>query len=113
MGGDVALQLALDHPDVVAGLVLISPGGLALRLGGRLHRTGVWAMTLLPDALLRPLARFANLFAGAAMKALVADPSSLPPSRGPDCGHWGSATSRACSPPCSKASWLRSTGCEE
>lgn len=36
-------------------------------------------MTLLPDAVLVPLARFANLFARTAMRALVADPQSLPP----------------------------------
>lgn len=78
MGGDVGLRLTLEHPDVVAGLVLIGPGGLAPRLGGRLSHTGIWAMTLLPDALLVPLARVAGLFAGTAMRALVADPQSLP-----------------------------------
>lgn len=78
MGGDVALELALDHPDVVAGLTLISPGGLAPRLGGALPHAGIWSMTLLPDALLVPLARVANQFSEIAMKALVSDPSSLP-----------------------------------
>ncbi|WP_081684160.1 alpha/beta fold hydrolase [Granulicoccus phenolivorans] len=78
MGGDVALQLALDHPGLVRGLVLISPGGLTSRLGGRLAHSAVWTLTLLPDRVLVPLARFANRFAGTAMKSLVSDPATLP-----------------------------------
>jgi pimeloyl-ACP methyl ester carboxylesterase len=35
MGGDVALNVALGQPDRPAALVLVAPGGLAERVGGR------------------------------------------------------------------------------
>lgn len=78
MGGDVALNVALRHPTFVAGLVLIAPGGLAERVGGRVTHRLAWASARLPDALLLPLARFANRFTRSALRAIVHDPATLP-----------------------------------
>ncbi len=79
MGGDVALNLALDHPGRVAGLVLVAPGGLVPRLGGPLTQHAAWLAARAPDWLLLPAARFANRFVRAALRAMVADPATLPP----------------------------------
>jgi len=79
MGGDVALTLALAHPDRVAGLVLIAPGGLAARVGGRATHTAAWLAARSPDWLLLPAARLANRFVGTALRAIVKDPATLPP----------------------------------
>jgi pimeloyl-ACP methyl ester carboxylesterase len=79
MGGDVALNLALDHPEDVAALVLISPGGLVPVLRNHIVQFAAWAVAQLPDPLLFPLARFANRFVDQALAAIVNEPSSLPP----------------------------------
>ncbi|SDH75052.1 Pimeloyl-ACP methyl ester carboxylesterase [Agrococcus jejuensis] len=79
MGGDVALRLALRHPDAVASLVAIAPGGLVARVGGSALHALAWAGTRLPDALLRPLTRAAGRFAGATIRGFVSDPATLPP----------------------------------
>jgi pimeloyl-ACP methyl ester carboxylesterase len=79
MGGDVALHLALRHPSLVSGLVLIAPGGLVPVLRNPAVQLSAWLASRLPDALLVPLARLANRFAGRAVRGMVADPSTLPP----------------------------------
>jgi len=79
MGGDVALNLALAHPERVAALVLVAPGGLVPLLRDRPTQWLAWLAAQLPDALLLPLGRFANRFAGSALKAMVHDVRSLPP----------------------------------
>jgi pimeloyl-ACP methyl ester carboxylesterase len=78
MGGDVALHLALRHPERVAGLVLIAPGGLVDRVGGPVAHTAAWLATRLPDGILLPLARFANRFARSTMRSIAKDPTTLP-----------------------------------
>ncbi len=78
MGGDVALNLALDRPDVVAALVCIAPGGLAARVGGPVTQFSAWAAAQLPDWILLPMARFANRFVKYALNAMVTDPMTLP-----------------------------------
>jgi pimeloyl-ACP methyl ester carboxylesterase len=80
MGGDVAMNLALRHPGLVAGLVLIAPGGLMERVGNRklTHRAAWWSARL-PDALLFPAAALANRFVGLALRAVVHDVSTMPP----------------------------------
>lgn len=79
MGGDVALNVALDHPQRVAGLVLIAPGGLVPLVRDRTTHYWAWAAAQLPDWLLLPAARLANRFVDRALRAVVNDPASLPP----------------------------------
>lgn len=78
MGGDVALHLALARPDLVAGLVLVGPGGLTPLVKNRLTHTLVWAGTKAPDWVLSPATRLANRFAGAALKGFVHDRDAIP-----------------------------------
>lgn len=78
MGGDVVLNAALRHPDAVAGLVLVAPGGLVARAGSRVLHPLAWLASRLPDPVLRPLLRVANRFTGAALRAMVHDPRTVP-----------------------------------
>jgi pimeloyl-ACP methyl ester carboxylesterase len=78
MGGDVVLNTALRHPDAVAGLVLVAPGGLVARAGSRGLHPLAWLVSRLPDPVLRPLVRFANRFIGTALRAAVHDPDVVP-----------------------------------
>ena len=78
MGGDVALNLALAQPDLVAGLVLIAPGGLTPRIRDARTHYWIWLAAQTPDWLLLPLARVANRFVGPVLRSLVKDPSTLP-----------------------------------
>ncbi|WP_017590894.1 alpha/beta fold hydrolase [Nocardiopsis ganjiahuensis] len=80
MGGDVAMNLALRHPGLVRGLVLIAPGGLVERVGNRwLTHKGAWWAARMPDAFLFPATALANRFVGVALRAVVHDVSALPP----------------------------------
>lgn len=79
MGGDVVLNLALRHPDLIEGLVLIAPGGLVERVGNRFTHKAAWWSARLPDALLIPMAALANRFVGAALRAVVHDVATMPP----------------------------------
>lgn len=78
MGGDVALNLALDHPRLVTGLVLIAPGGLVPIFRSRTVHYWAWVAARSPDWLLLPAGRLANRFAGTAIRAVVRDPATLP-----------------------------------
>ena len=78
MGGDIALNVALRSADFVKALVLISPGGLAERVGGPVTHFFAWLGAKLPDAILLPLTRVANRFTRAALKAMVSDVTTLP-----------------------------------
>lgn len=78
MGGDVALNLALRHPDLVQALVLIAPGGLVPVFRNRPLNLAAWAMAQLPDAVLFPLGRLANRFVDQALRSIVEDPARLP-----------------------------------
>lgn len=79
MGGDAALNLALDYPSRVAGLVLIAPGGLVPVFRNRAAHFCAWLAAQSPDWLLLPTARLANRFVGVALRAIVKDPATLPP----------------------------------
>ena len=79
MGGDAALNLALQHSERVAGLVLVAPGGLVPIIGNRFTQFLAWLTAQTPDWLLLPTIRLANRFTAAAMDAMVYDQASLPP----------------------------------
>lgn len=79
MGGDVALNLALDHAATVTGLLLIAPGGLAPSLGKPWKQRGSWWVAQWPDRILLPLTRVGNRFVATMMKSIVKDPAALAP----------------------------------
>ncbi|GAA1462875.1 alpha/beta hydrolase [Nocardiopsis exhalans] len=79
MGGDVAMNLALHHPELVRGLVLIAPGGLVERVGNRFTHKAAWWSTRMPDGILFPVVALANRFVGLALRAVVHDVSTMPP----------------------------------
>lgn len=78
MGGDVVLNVALDRPDRVAGLVAIAPGGLVPTLKDARTQYWAWLAAQAPDWLLLPAARLANRFVGRALSAIVKDAATLP-----------------------------------
>ncbi|GGA64047.1 alpha/beta hydrolase [Pseudoclavibacter endophyticus] len=78
MGGDVALNVALRHPDVAQALVLVAPGGLTGRAGPPGRQFVYGAAAALPDPLLGALARLMNRFTGPAMRAMMHDPDAFP-----------------------------------
>lgn len=78
MGGDIALNIALDQLDRVAGLVLIGSGGLVPIYQNRAAQYGAWLAGQLPDWVLLPATRVANLFSRVALRAVVNDPTTLP-----------------------------------
>ena len=71
MGGDVVLNVALRHPGAVAGL--------AAYAGNQVLHPLAWLACRLPDAVLLPALRLAGRFTGAAVRAMVHDPASVPP----------------------------------
>lgn len=78
MGGDVALNLALRHPDLVQALVLIGPGGLMPRFPSKKMQRAAWTMAQLPDSVLFPMAAMGNRFVDKAIESMVADVDTLP-----------------------------------
>lgn len=78
MGGDIALNLGLHHPEAVRGLALIAPGGLSPLLHNRLAHTAAWLSARLPEPVMLPVAALANRFVGTMLKAVVQDVSTLP-----------------------------------
>lgn len=78
MGGDVALNLALRHGQLVGGLVLIASGGLTASIGNRILQYGAWALAQSPDWILLPAIRFANRFTSLALRGMVKKPALLP-----------------------------------
>ncbi|MBB5750135.1 alpha/beta fold hydrolase [Micrococcus sp. TA1] len=78
MGGDVSLNVALQAPSRVAGLVLVGPGGLIPVLRNASTQRWAWRAARLPDWLLVPMARVANRFASRVLRTMVRDPAVLP-----------------------------------
>lgn len=78
MGGDVALRLALQHPERVEGLVLIAPGGLVPVLHNRFAQGAAWLASRLPERLLTSLGAFAGRFVRSAVRAVVHDFGTMP-----------------------------------
>ena len=79
MGGDVAMQVALRHPNLAAGLVLIAPGGLVPVFRNRQANLVAWTLASLPDRAMDPLARLANRYVEKALTSMVHDVATLPP----------------------------------
>src|SRR5699024_12848998 len=78
MGGDVALNLGLHHPERVRGLVLVASGGLVAAAGSRAFQMVAWLGTRLPDALLLPGARLADRLIEPALRRVVRGRAALP-----------------------------------
>lgn len=78
MGGDVALNLALRHPENVEGLVLVAPGGLVPILRNRAAQFAAWLTARLPDAILLPTIRAGNRASTAVLRRMVRDLDALP-----------------------------------
>lgn len=79
MGGDIALHVALRHPEAVAGLVLVAPGGLSERLRNRRAQFGAWLAAQLPDRVLFSLGRHAGRSADHYLQRMVHDPTTIEP----------------------------------
>ena len=77
MGGDIAMHVALRHPEIVAGLVLVAPGGLTGRLKNGPTQFGAWLAAQLPDPVLYGLGRFAGRFSHSYLSRMVHDPATL------------------------------------
>lgn len=77
MGGDIALRVALRHPEAVAGLVLVAPGGLTARLGNAPTQLLAWLAAQLPDPVLFGLGRVAGRFTDSYLRRMVHDPTRL------------------------------------
>ncbi|HEY5786819.1 MAG TPA: alpha/beta hydrolase [Microlunatus sp.] len=77
MGGDIALHVALRHPEAVAGLVLVAPGGLTGRLKNAPTQLGAWLAAQLPDPVLYGLGRFAGRFSDSYLSRMVHDPATV------------------------------------
>ncbi len=77
MGGDIALRVALRHPEMVAGLVLAAPGGLTARLRNAPTQLIAWLAAQLPDPVLFGLGRLAGRFTDSYLRRMVHDPATL------------------------------------
>lgn len=77
MGGDIALRVALRHPEAVAGLVLVAPGGLTARLGNAPTQLLAWLAAQLPDPVLFGLGRLAGRFTDSYLRRMVHDPAAV------------------------------------
>lgn len=77
MGGDIALRVALRHPEAVAGLVLVAPGGLTARLPNAASQLAAWLAAQLPDRVLFGLGRLAGRFTDTYLSRMVHDPTSV------------------------------------
>jgi pimeloyl-ACP methyl ester carboxylesterase len=73
MGGEVALNLALQHPKLVRALVLISPAGLLPVAGNQVVQYLAWLSTRLPERMLMSLNRSSR-----GLRGIVHDPAVLP-----------------------------------
>lgn len=77
MGGDIALRVALRHPEAVAGLVAVAPGGLTERLGNAPTQLLAWLVAQLPDPVLFGLSRVAGRFTDGYLRRMVHDPTAV------------------------------------
>lgn len=78
MGGEIALQLAVRHPDRVAAVLALAAGGLVPRLGGPVSQWLLWLATRLPDPAMVLLGRCGGYFAGAVVTWMTHDAARVP-----------------------------------
>ncbi|MGO1775176.1 MAG: alpha/beta fold hydrolase [Agrococcus casei] len=78
MGGDVVLNVALLHPERLAGIVLVAPGGLSPVLRGKAVQFSSWAAGKLPDAVLFGLSRMVTTQAERMVRGIIHESSTLP-----------------------------------
>lgn len=77
MGGEIALDLALHHAELVSGLVLVSPAGLMSVAGNRVVQFLAWLSTRLPERTLVSLNGRSSRSAEP-LRGIVHDPAGLP-----------------------------------
>ncbi len=78
MGGDLALELALRHPERIAALVCVAPGGLVARTGNRLTHTLAWLGTRGGPGWMDAIARVSRPLVRGLVDRFVHDPATLP-----------------------------------
>lgn len=80
MGGEVALRMALRHPHLVRGLVLVSPAGLMPIIGNRAAQAATWVYTrMMSERMWLAQTRLFRRF-GLSLGQIVHDPETLPSS---------------------------------
>lgn len=77
IGGEIALNLALHHAELVCALVLVSPSGLLPVAGNRVVQFLAWLSTRLPEQALVSLSALSNR-SSTALRGIVRDPAGLP-----------------------------------
>ena len=78
MGGDVALNVGLRHPELVEALILVAPGGLTPIIRGRVTQFSSWLAAKLPDSVLFGLSRLMMTQGERMLRAAVHESNELP-----------------------------------
>lgn len=74
MGGEIALQFGLRHPDRTAAIVAVAPGGLRGRFGGPALNVATWLVLRVPDPGLALIARASAPWARKSIESIVRNP---------------------------------------
>lgn len=78
MGGDVALNIGLLHPERVEALILIAPGGLTPIIRGRATQFASWVAAQVPDSVLFGLSRLMMTQTERMLRGAVHSSNELP-----------------------------------
>jgi len=79
MGGEIAVQFALRHPEATAALVAIAPGGFIRRYKNSVAQFLAWLALTPPESVNNAMVDVANRYARASLSRVVQDISTLPP----------------------------------